>query len=514
MEASYGRAARNESKRQRRKRKLAADLSSSPDDTSWNTTPARRTRLQVELEASLDTSPSASNRLDISKTPPQKRSERISRQQRSPRCSDFGRARHYAFQGRGFLFCNSCDLWDALLPDSSAKVSATSRRFACTANQSVFSHPTSLRKHHWTLSADAQDLEDDKEETESVYYSTASSSSALVNHDCHRDDEDKDLCSSSESESGGLHTNQPFNGLEEADNTTVAAIRVELREKEQEVSRLKVKVLLLQERMKGMVRKNKELADAAARQVSLVAADQGTSTSRNQEFKNLVVACINNVLSLHPRWSSKRTGPLVAQAVWSIDISQPEFVRLARKYFRDTIFTPFNILKEMDLAGGTLSYEGIDILRRVETSGLKRFCGSMIPSKSEIKRMAGKIEWFGASKCPFVLKATPKGEAVEFDYGKAMLCITQAFHLDEIGKVRPLSVASSIDGASLTKNLSIIVGGIKVTDRGARCPLTQQTLLDNPTTMMSLHWSHMKHQVSAVKYNRAHSFPYRPCCCE
>ena len=316
-----------------------------------------------------------------------------------------------------------------------------------------------------------------------MYYSTASSSSALVNHDCHRDDEDKDLCSSSESESGGLHTNQPFNGLEEADNTTVAAIRVELREKEQEVSPLKVKVLLLQERMKGMVRKNKELADAAARQVSLVAADQGTSTSRNQEFKNLVVACINNVLSLHPRWSSKRTGPLVAQAVWSIDISQPEFVRLARKYFRDTIFTPFNILKEMDLAGGTLSYEGIDILRRVETSGLKRFRGSMIPSKSEIKRMAGKIEWFGASKCPFVLKATPKGEAVEFDYGKAMLCITQAFHLDEIGKVRPLSVASSIDGASLTKNLSIIAGGIKVTDRGARCPLTQQPLLDNPTTM-------------------------------
>jgi hypothetical protein len=28
------------------------------------------------------------------------------------------------------------------------------------------------------------------------------------------------------------------------------------------------------------------------------------------------------------------------------------------------------------------------------------------------------------------------GEAVEFDYGKAMLCITQAFHLNEIGKTR------------------------------------------------------------------------------
>ena len=47
----------------------------------------------------------------------------------------------------------------------------------------------------------------------------------------------------------------------------------------------------------------------------------------------------------------------------------------------------------MDLAGGTLSYEGIDVLRRVETQGQTRFRGSMIPSKSEIKRMAGMIEW-------------------------------------------------------------------------------------------------------------------------
>ena len=42
-----------------------------------------------------------------------------------PRCSDFGHSRHFAFEGQGFLFCNPCDLWDALLPDCSAKVSVT-----------------------------------------------------------------------------------------------------------------------------------------------------------------------------------------------------------------------------------------------------------------------------------------------------------------------------------------------------------------------------------------------------
>ncbi len=155
---------------------------------------------------------------------------------------------------------------------------------------------------------------------------------------------------------------------------------------------------------------------------------------------------------------------MVVQAVWSIHSNQAELLKLARKYFRNTIFTPFTILKEMDVAGGTLSYKGIDVLRRVETSGLRQFRGSMIPSKSEIKRMAGMVEWFAASRCPFVLKETSKGEAVDFAYGKAMLCIMQAFHLDEIGKTRQLSVASSIDGASLTKNLSMIAGGIKVID--------------------------------------------------
>ena len=112
---------------------------------------------------------------------------------------------------------------------------------------------------------------------------------------------------------------------------------------------------------------------------------------------------------------------MVAQAVRSTDSNQPELLKLARKYFRNTIFTPFLILKEMDLAGGTLSYKGIDVLRCVETSGLRRFRGSMIPSKSEIKRMAGMVEWFAASRCPFVLKEMLKGEAVEFDYGKAKM---------------------------------------------------------------------------------------------
>jgi hypothetical protein len=135
-----------------------------------------------------------------------------------------------------------------------------------------------------------------------------------------------------------------------------------------------------------------------------------------------------------------------------------------------------------------MSYEVIDILHCVETCGVKHFRGSVIPSKSEIKRMAASVEWYAHKNCPFsIMKITPKGEAIEFDYAQAMLCIARAFHLDEIGRTRSLSVASSIDGVSLSQNLSLIAGGIKIIDKAARCPLTRQPLLDNPATMRPSH---------------------------
>jgi hypothetical protein len=78
----------------------------------------------------------------------------------------------------------------------------------------------------------------------------------------------------------------------------------------------------------------------------------------------------------------------------------------------------------MDLAGGTLSYEGIDVLRRVETCGVKGFRGTIIPSKSEIKRMDGIVEWYASQYCPFTMKLTVKGESIKFDFAKSILCIT------------------------------------------------------------------------------------------
>ena len=205
--------------------------------------------------------------------------------------------------------------------------------------------------------------------------------------------------------------------------------------------------------------------------------------TKNENFKRQVTEAINSTLMSQNRWSLKRKCALVAQAVWAFVGTLPELLNLSRKHFRDNVFTPFNVLKEMDLAGGTLSYEGIDIIQRVKTGGIKGFRGSMIPLKLEIKQMAGMVEWFARPICPYTVKLTSTGEAVQFDNAKVLLCILKAFHLDKIGRQRSLSVALSIDGASLSKNLSIVAAGIKVIDRAALCPLTEKPMLDNPLTM-------------------------------
>ena len=48
--------------------------------------------------------------------------------------------------GGKYFFCSACDLWDALPPDASKKISMDSLKFGCKANHPYFWHPTTQRK--------------------------------------------------------------------------------------------------------------------------------------------------------------------------------------------------------------------------------------------------------------------------------------------------------------------------------------------------------------------------------
>ena len=485
-EASYGRAARVESSRKHRKRRLLCAVSMQDGDgggesgtTSTPRRATRKTRGQIRQEEDVATPPSALSRVGV--TPPSK-NERMLRG-RVPTCSDYGISRHFAFRGNGYFFCHACDFWDSLPPDRSKKCSRTSKRLACTAGHTSFSHPTTYRNDYCKRGAatilSVVTTRNDNGDSDSVTHGSASSET---------DVEDEEEGGGANGDDDAFPTNDD-GGCNEAGTRIVALAannqpdgsKQHLKDLEEKVALLQEWNLALSREIKRMRRENERLcADILEKTPK---KRKATETSAADYHDKLLVA-ISDVTERHNRrWNAYRTAAQVAKLMWNHQVFQPHLLKLARTYLRETVFTPFSILREMDLAGGTLSYEGIDVLRRVETRGIKRFRGSIIPSKSEIKRMAATVEWYAKKFCPFSVSITKKGEAIEFDYARSMLCITRAFYLDEIGKARSLSVASSIDGASLSKNLSIIAGGVKITDLAARCPLTKRPLLDNPTTM-------------------------------
>ena len=100
---------------------------------------------------------------------------------------------------------------------------------------------------------------------------------------------------------------------------------------------------------------------------------------------------LNRVVASHgARFSNTRIAEQLAFVIWRFagGICQQFVVKIAKEWLRKNVYTPWALLREMDLAGGTLSYEGIEVLRRVETKGEKSVRGCIIPCPADIKRCA------------------------------------------------------------------------------------------------------------------------------
>jgi hypothetical protein len=413
VETSYGRAARKESQRRRQKRrKLDSSRSESGpagdgllDGNAITTTPQRtmtRTRAQAQAqeEEELATPPGAFNQ--VAKTPPPK-SERLLRQTRLPRCSDFGLARHFIFHNQGFNFCSPCDLWDACLSDCSKKMSRESARYACTAGHKFFSHPTSKRIAHYRMPRIMErDLSGEEDESHGLSADSCSSHSVVDDgdDDSNKNNTDDHFATAAVQEGTMIEinnnhdaNNQPLS-LSAATTTTRRTTRTttifcppvlptmvlhqttpevicQEPSSEELILELKGKIRILCNWNRKLTREIKKLRED-------IEKTKANASQQNAAYEDELLDAINGVTERHNRhWNSNRTGAQVAKALWTHVAFQPHLVKLARKHFRETLFTPFNILREMDLAGGTLSYEGIDVLRRVETCGIKRFHNSI-----------------------------------------------------------------------------------------------------------------------------------------
>jgi hypothetical protein len=113
----------------------------------------------------------------------------------------------------------------------------------------------------------------------------------------------------------------------------------------------------------------------------------------NNSFKDAVTDARSGVVTSHgTRFSNTRIAQLVASVTWTYagGICKHFVVKIAKEWLRKNVYTPWAILREMDLAGGTLSYESIEVLRRVETKGEKSVRGCVIPCPADISTV---LEW-------------------------------------------------------------------------------------------------------------------------
>jgi hypothetical protein len=81
---------------------------------------------------------------------------------------------------------------------------------------------------------------------------------------------------------------------------------------------------------------------------------------------------------------------LIAKAAYRSEVymghALPSIIDAAKKWLRRNVFSPWKVLKAMDLAGGSLNYKRIEVIRGLETGGKCYYRGSVLPSTAEIKR--------------------------------------------------------------------------------------------------------------------------------
>jgi hypothetical protein len=197
------------------------------------------------------------------------------------------------------------------------------------------------------------------------------------------------------------------------------------------------------------------------------------------------------------RHGDKSKAAILVDSMWDETFLDGEvqlrMIQKVRCYLRNTVFTPWKILKAMDLAGFNLSLAGIEVLRRVGVAG--KYMRGIIPSKSTILRSARKVEAAAAPFCPFtmigrtfrdeesVLPANDSdadneiGEGFEFDAIKVTKTLFEAFGLAGVSKRRPVELGLASDGAQLTNTISHVAAGLKFNDMAMCDPITRSPLL-------------------------------------
>ena len=229
-------------------------------------------------------------------------------------------------------------------------------------------------------------------------------------------------------------------------------------------------------------------------------ADSTTGFSETVQLTSELLAVLGRKRKQGGRHRGDRSKALLlVQCIWDGGFLHGEaravMIDQVRQYLRRHVFSPWKILKAMDIAGFKLSLAGIEVLRNVEVAS--RYGRASLPSKSTILRCARRLEAAASEFCPFKMigrtfqedysedeqglsagdGSSIVGEGFEFDTIKVTETLFKAFGLMDEAKHRSVELGLASDGAQLTNTISHVAAGLKFNDVAMKDPTTKKPML-------------------------------------
>ncbi len=137
-------------------------------------------------------------------------------------------------------------------------------------------------------------------------------------------------------------------------------------------------------------------------------ASTATVSEEDIELDNTIKNAITSTIATNQKFSrygSNCKGQLIFVALFSEELLNgcclPFLIGNAKSWLQRNVFVPWNILKAIDLAGGSLNYKGIEVLWQVESEGKKYYRSGIIPCTADINHASKMIENKADAIVPF-----------------------------------------------------------------------------------------------------------------
>jgi hypothetical protein len=389
-----------------------------------------------------------------------------------PSCLHFGLYDERSYQFPNHFFCEECKRWeeDFLISEQRGRIKRTSKRYACQADHSNWSHPTTLkssRVHHLCNSDELSDS-DDEVSSLAIY-------EELSDDD---DEEDEDDLDDEDDEDDFFISSTPTNDL-----LPNAASPASLHPPVTTAVSPDDNSINPTTTANDMVPKS-QYDSLLKKYEQLVAGHQ--QLLMDQECSDKLCLLAINPPSVHRDTEKKKKNRISKLISILMDRNYcdgatfQEIVRQAITFIRKDVYSEHNILRQMDLVGHKLSLEGIEVLRMVQKINMPFECQSILPSKSGISRVSKIVEKYGMVIAPYSMSNLPKelggGEIISFEETDVLPIILKASRMDEAATKRRVHVPCSSDTTRLSKNIHLMLFGLKLNDRAACCPLSKRPL--------------------------------------